>query len=68
MMLFSAAYVMQFIYVRCHIYCVIVVMSLCMMSLCMMSFFLQFHMGMCGEDTAEKYDISREEQDAYAIQ
>ena len=27
---------------------------------------LQFHMGMCGEDTAEKYSISREEQDQYA--
>lgn len=26
----------------------------------------QFHMGMCGEDTAEKYDISRLEQDEYA--
>jgi acetyl-CoA C-acetyltransferase len=26
----------------------------------------QFHMGMCGEDTAEKYSISREEQDEYA--
>ncbi|CAI8000768.1 Acetyl-CoA acetyltransferase, mitochondrial [Geodia barretti] len=26
----------------------------------------QFHMGMCGEDTAEKYSISREEQDDYA--
>lgn len=26
----------------------------------------QFHMGMCGEDTATKYDISRVEQDEYA--
>lgn len=26
----------------------------------------QFHMGMCAEDTAEKYDISRLEQDEYA--
>lgn len=28
----------------------------------------KFHMGICGEDTAEKFDISREEQDAYAVQ
>jgi acetyl-CoA C-acetyltransferase len=27
----------------------------------------QFHMGMCAEDTAEKYDISRVEQDEYAM-
>ncbi|KAM0798043.1 acetyl-CoA acetyltransferase [Usnea florida] len=28
----------------------------------------QFHMGVCAEETAKKYDISRQEQDAYAIQ
>ena len=28
----------------------------------------QFHMGVCAEQTAKKYKISREEQDAYAIQ
>ncbi|KAL4787690.1 Thiolase, N-terminal domain-containing protein [Aspergillus varians] len=27
----------------------------------------QFHMGICAETTAKKYDISREAQDAYAI-
>lgn len=27
----------------------------------------QFHMGMCGEDTAEKYAITREQQDEYAV-
>lgn len=27
----------------------------------------QFHMGVCAEETARKYDISREEQDEYAI-
>ena len=27
----------------------------------------QFHMGMCGEDTAQKYDITRVEQDEYAM-
>lgn len=27
----------------------------------------KFHMGMCGEDTATKYDISRVEQDEYAM-
>lgn len=26
----------------------------------------QFHMGNCAEDTASKYEISREEQDEYA--
>ena len=28
----------------------------------------QFHMGVCAEETAKKYNISREEQDAYAVQ
>ena len=28
----------------------------------------QFHMGICAEQTAKKYDISREDQDQYAIQ
>ena len=28
----------------------------------------QFHMGVCAEETAKKYKISRQEQDAYAIQ
>ena len=28
----------------------------------------QFHMGVCAEETAKKYNISRQEQDAYAIQ
>lgn len=28
----------------------------------------QFHMGVCAEKTAEKYEITREEQDAFAIQ
>lgn len=28
----------------------------------------QFHMGVCAEQTAKKYNISREDQDAYAIQ
>ncbi|KAL2005565.1 hypothetical protein VTN00DRAFT_10058 [Thermoascus crustaceus] len=28
----------------------------------------QFHMGICAEKTAKKYDITREEQDQYAIQ
>ncbi|KAI9847577.1 MAG: hypothetical protein M1837_002151 [Sclerophora amabilis] len=28
----------------------------------------QFHMGVCAETTAKKHNISREEQDAYAIQ
>lgn len=28
----------------------------------------QFHMGMCAENTVSKHDISRESQDAYAIQ
>lgn len=28
----------------------------------------QFHMGNCAENTAKKYQISREQQDAYAIQ
>ncbi|KAJ5544469.1 hypothetical protein N7535_007132 [Penicillium sp. DV-2018c] len=28
----------------------------------------KFHMGICAEQTAKKYDVSREEQDAYAIQ
>lgn len=28
----------------------------------------KYHMGICGEDTAEKYGISRKEQDEYAIQ
>jgi len=28
----------------------------------------KYHMGICGEDTAKKLGISREEQDAYAIQ
>ena len=28
----------------------------------------KFHMGICAEQTAKKYDISREEQDQYAIQ
>lgn len=28
----------------------------------------QFHMGICAETTAKKHDISREEQDQYAIQ
>ena len=28
----------------------------------------QFHMGVCAEETAKKYGISREEQDKYAIQ
>lgn len=28
----------------------------------------QFHMGVCAEKTAKKYNISREQQDAYAIQ
>jgi len=27
----------------------------------------QFHMGVCAEETAKKYEISRQEQDAYAI-
>lgn len=27
----------------------------------------QFHMGVCAEETAKKFDISREEQDEYAI-
>ena len=27
---------------------------------------IQFHMGVCGEDTAEKYSITRKEQDEYA--
>lgn len=27
----------------------------------------QFHMGVCAEETAKKYEISREEQDEYAI-
>lgn len=27
----------------------------------------QFHMGNCAENTAKKYDVSREDQDAYAI-
>lgn len=27
----------------------------------------QFHMGVCAEETAKKYDISREQQDDYAI-
>ena len=30
------------------------------------SLFIQFHMGICGEDTAEKYNISRLDQDEYA--
>lgn len=28
----------------------------------------QFHMGMCAENTAKKYEITREQQDEYAIQ
>ena len=28
----------------------------------------QFHMGVCAEETAKKYNISRQEQDEYAIQ
>jgi len=28
----------------------------------------QFHMGMCAEETAKKYNLSRKEQDDYAIQ
>nr|CAB3219677.1 acetyl-CoA acetyltransferase, mitochondrial-like [Phallusia mammillata] len=28
----------------------------------------KFHMGICGEDTAKKHSISRQEQDAYAIE
>lgn len=28
----------------------------------------QFHMGVCAENTASKYDVTREEQDDYAIQ
>ncbi|KAK2749380.1 hypothetical protein FQN57_006312 [Myotisia sp. PD_48] len=28
----------------------------------------QFHMGVCAENTAKKYKVTREEQDAYAIQ
>lgn len=28
----------------------------------------QFHMGMCAENTAQKYNVTREEQDKYAIQ
>ncbi|CAI7580315.1 hypothetical protein N7533_009874 [Penicillium manginii] len=28
----------------------------------------QFHMGICAEQTAKKYDVSREDQDQYAIQ
>jgi len=28
----------------------------------------KFHMGNCGENTAQKYNIGREEQDAYAIE
>lgn len=36
----------------------------CLTSLSSVS--IQFHMGMCGEDTAEKYAITREEQDEYA--
>jgi acetyl-CoA C-acetyltransferase len=28
----------------------------------------KFHMGICAEQTAKKYDISREDQDQYAIQ
>ncbi|KAI4121817.1 MAG: hypothetical protein LQ347_006727 [Umbilicaria vellea] len=28
----------------------------------------QFHMGVCAEETAKKYEITREEQDAFAIQ
>ena len=28
----------------------------------------QFHMGVCAEETARKYNITREEQDAYAVQ
>ncbi len=28
----------------------------------------QFHMGMCAEETARKHNITREEQDAYAVQ
>ena len=28
----------------------------------------QFHMGVCAEETAKKHNISRQEQDAYAIQ
>lgn len=27
----------------------------------------QFHMGICAEQTAKKYDVTREDQDAYAI-
>ncbi|XP_067950416.1 uncharacterized protein [Watersipora subatra] len=27
----------------------------------------QFHMGMCGENTSEKHNITREEQDEYAV-
>lgn len=27
----------------------------------------KFHMGMCGENTAEKYNITREDQDTYAL-
>src|SRR5947199_10806159 len=27
----------------------------------------QFHMGVCAEQTAKKYNVSREDQDAYAI-
>ena len=30
------------------------------------SLFIQFHMGICGEDTAQKYNISRLDQDEYA--
>lgn len=28
----------------------------------------QFHMGVCAEETARKYNVTREEQDAYAVQ
>ena len=28
----------------------------------------QFHMGVCAEETAKKYNVSRQDQDAYAIQ
>ncbi|PGH00230.1 acetyl-CoA C-acetyltransferase [Blastomyces parvus] len=28
----------------------------------------QFHMGVCAENTAKKYEITREQQDAYAVQ
>ena len=29
---------------------------------------LQFHMGNCAEDTAVKYEVSRAEQDEFAVQ